>query len=194
MSDQKLSENLAASLSKTDYKNSTTGEEISVKNRKFDSGKYHDSIATLNDFIFPNSSLDWQNLKGFENFQFCRTSKILESGMCQLKKGGHLPLHWHKELGKIFYFMGAIFSNFLDFALSNRFDVKIRCCRLLKDIKFYQLSKATEMFIIIRGKAIFTVGIHEKIVGGNGDPTTIFVPGNVPHQVKLRFSIKYRFF
>ena len=53
--------------------------------------------------------------------------------------------------------------------------------------KFFQLSKATEMFIIIRGKAIFTVGIQEKIVGGNGDPTTIFVPGNVPHQVKFFF-------
>ena len=98
MSGQKLSENLAASLAKTEYKNSKTGEGISLKERKFDSGVYHDSIAKLNDFIFPNSSLEWKNLKGFENFQFCRTSKIIESGMCQLKKGGHLPLHWHKEL------------------------------------------------------------------------------------------------
>lgn len=67
--------------------------------------------------------------------------------------------------------------------------------KIIATNKFFQLSKATEMFIIIRGKAIFTVGIQEKTVGGNGDPTTIFVPGNVPHQVKLFFfPIKYRFF
>ena len=64
--------------------------------------------------------------------------------------------------------------------------------KIIATNKFFQLSKATEMFIIIRGKAIFTVGIQEKTVGGNGDPTTIFVPGNVPHQVKLFFFFDYK--
>ena len=96
--------------------NNFQGRTISLKNRIIDHKELHPETKRHNTLFYASSSLDWQELihkeRGMQSvrateiltaefipFQmfYGKLPGLLEHGFVTLKKGGLLPLHWHKE-------------------------------------------------------------------------------------------------